>query len=206
MSVPGQMSLPGLPAPAPAPPVVIGLDLSLTSTGVAGEGWTEALRTKSRGHQRLRWLRREIGERTADAALVVVEGAAYSQGRQAGHHELAGLWWIVTQDLWDRKVPYAVVTPHARTIYATGAAYPAKEYPAKERARVAKGMVRDAVASRYGVECDGPGRYDKSDAFVLAAMGLHWAGWPLAVVPDTHRRALDNVQWPQGVQTTTNPS
>ncbi|MFD6343642.1 hypothetical protein ACFWF9_02805 [Streptomyces roseolus] len=199
MSVPGQLSLPGLPVPVAAPPRVIGLDLSLTSTGVAGEGWAEALRTKSRGHQRLRWLRRRIAELTEEADLVVVEGAAYGRGAQAGHHELAGLWWVITQNLWEREIPYAVVSPHARTIYATGTAFPAKEYPKAQRARIAKGMVRDAVVSRYGVECDGPGRYDKSDAFVLAAMGLHWAGWPLAAVPDTHRRALDNVAWPAAV-------
>ncbi|MEU6318064.1 hypothetical protein [Streptomyces sp. NPDC047009] len=194
-----QLALPIVPAPAPAPapPLVIGIDPSLTCTGIAGDGWADALRCKGKGHHRLRWLRQEIAERTRTADLVVIEGAAYGHGGQAGHHELAGLWWILTQDLWERKVPYAVVTPHGRTIYATGSAYPAKDYPKAQRARVAKGMVRDAVASRYGLECDGPGRYDKADAFILAAMGLHWVGWPLAVVPDTHRRALDAVPWPE---------
>ncbi|WP_405526829.1 hypothetical protein OG426_30615 [Streptomyces canus] len=49
-----------------------------------------------------------------------------------------------------------------------------------------------STAARAG---GGSGRYDKADAFILAAMGLHWAGWPLAVVPDTHRRPLDAVPW-----------
>ncbi|MFD7769888.1 hypothetical protein [Streptomyces sp. NPDC059787] len=185
-------------APPPvAPPLVIGIDPSLTCTGVAGDGWADALRCKGRGHHRLRWLREEVRERTRAADLVVIEGAAYGRGGQAGHHELASLWWILTQDLWERKIPYAVVNPHSRTIYATGSATPAKEHPKEKRARIAKGMVRDAVAERYGLECDGPGRYDKADAMILAAMGLHWAGWPLAVVPDTHRRALDAVPWPE---------
>ncbi|WP_324787152.1 hypothetical protein [Streptomyces sp. H51] len=190
------LQLPPPAAPAAAPPLVIGIAPSLTCTGVAGDGWAEALRCKGKGHHQLRWLREEIRERTRKADLVVIEGAAHGQGAQAGHCELAGLWWILTQDLWERKIPYAVVTPDGRTIYATGTAYPAKDYPKEKRARIAKGMVRDAVAEWYGVECDGPGRYDKADAVILAAMGLHWAGWPLAVVPDTHRRALDAVPWP----------
>ncbi|GHE79961.1 hypothetical protein GCM10014715_39140 [Streptomyces spiralis] len=184
-------------APGLAPPLVIGIDPSLTCTGIAGDGWADALRCKGKGHHRLGWLRQEVAERTRAADLVVIEGAAYGQGGQAGHHELAGLWWILTQDLWDQKIPYAVVTPHGRTIYATGSANPAKDYPKEKRARIAKGMVRDAVAERYGLNCDGPGKYDRADAMILAAMGLHWAGWPLAVVPDTHRRALDAVPWPE---------
>ncbi|REE61473.1 hypothetical protein BX257_4052 [Streptomyces sp. 3212.3] len=177
-------------------PLVIGLDPSLTCTGIAGDGWADALRFKGRSHARLGWLRQEIRDRTRVADLVVIEGAAYGRGGQAGHHELAGLWWVITQDLWERDIPYAVVNPHSRTIYATGSANPAKEYPKEKRARIAKGMVRDAVASRYGLECEGVGRYDKADAFILAALGLHWVGAPLAEVPDTHSRALDGVDWP----------
>ncbi|MGW3246613.1 hypothetical protein [Streptomyces sp. NPDC001070] len=175
---------------------MIGVDPSLTCTGIAGDGWADALRTKACGHQRLGWLRREIRDRTRLADLVVIEGAAYGRGGQAGHHELAGPWWILTQDLYDRGIPYVVVAPASRTIYATGSANPAKDYPKEKRARITKGMVCDAVAQRYGIECTGPGKYDQADAFILAAMGLHWAGWPLAPVPDTHSRALEAVPWP----------
>ncbi len=112
-------------------PLVIGLDPSLTCTGVAGDGWADALRFKGRGHQRLGWLREEIRDRTRLADLVMIEGAAYGRGGQAGHHELAGLWWLIAQDLWERNIPYAVVNPHSRTIYATGSANPAKEHPKK---------------------------------------------------------------------------
>ena len=181
--------------PLSAGPLVIGLDLSLTSTGVAGDGWADALRTKHRGHDRLDWLCREVAERVRAADLVVVEGAAYGQGAQAGHHESAGLWWMVTHSLWKQRIPYAVVNPHSRTIYATGRANPAQEHPRTKRARIAKGMVRDAAVARYGVECEGPGRYDQADALILAAMGLDWLGRPLAEVPLTHRRALDGVDW-----------
>ncbi|MBY8884818.1 hypothetical protein K7472_08155 [Streptomyces sp. PTM05] len=178
-------------------PRVIGLDLSLTSTGVAGADWARAFRPgRRRGHERMEWLCGHVATAVEDADLVMVEGAAYAQGGQAGHHELAGLWWLITQHLWRRRVPYAVANPHHRTIYATGRANPAQEWPQAQRSRVAKGMVRSVVVERYGVECEGPGRYDQADATVLAAMGLDWLGYPTVPVPDTHRRALEAVRWP----------
>ncbi|MFE0190750.1 hypothetical protein [Streptomyces sp. NPDC058989] len=186
-------------------PRVIGLDLSLTSTGVAGTDWAKALRPgRRRSHERMDWLCGHIRVGVEDANLVVVEGAAYAQGGQAGHHELAGLWWLVTQDLWRHHIPYAVANPHHRTIYATGRANPAQDWPRKERSRVAKGMVRSVAVERYGVECEGPGRYDQADATVLAAMGLDWLGYPTVPVPDTHRRALEAVRWPDLVPAAAN--
>ncbi|MFF9478045.1 hypothetical protein [Streptomyces sp. NPDC014733] len=187
------------PAPrGPHRPHVIGLDLSLTSTGIAGTDWACAARPGTRrGHERMTWLLATIaGFMTQEPDLVVVEGPAYAQGRQAGHHELGGLWWLATHDLWRRGIPYAVANPHHRTIYATGRANPAQHLPRAERARAAKGMVRNAVISRYGIDCEGPGRYDQADAAILAAMGLDWLGHPTAPVPETHRRALETMNWP----------
>jgi len=179
-------------------PSVVGLDLSLTSTGIAGADWSRACRPgKRRSHERLDWLCGYIAIAVKDADLVVVEGAAYAQGGQAGHHELAGLWWLVTQLLWRQHIPYAVANPHHRTIYATGRANPAQHHPRAQRSKVAKGMVRAAAVERYGIDCDGPGRYDQADAVILAAMGLDWLGYPTVPVPDTHRRALEAVVWPE---------
>ncbi|MFI1163229.1 hypothetical protein ACH4UM_06370 [Streptomyces sp. NPDC020801] len=179
-------------------PRVVGLDLSLTSTGIAGTDWARAYRPGlRRSHERLDWLVTAVALSMKDGAdLVVVEGAAYAQGGQAGHHELAGLWWLVTQYLWRHRIPYAVVTPHGRTIYATGRANPAQDFPRKDPARIAKGMVRSVAVERYGVPCEGPGRYDQADAAILAAMGLDWLGYPTVPVPDSHRRALEAVRWP----------
>lgn len=109
----------------------------------------------------------------------------------------------MTQDLWRLHIPYAVAIPHHRTIYATGRANPAQGHPRKERARLAKGIVRTVAVERYGVPCEGPGRYDQADATVLAAMGLDWLGYPTAAVPDTHRRALKSVCWPELIRTAT---
>lgn len=192
------VTLPSVQVKGEWQPRVVGLDLSLTSTGIAGTDWAYAYRPgRRRSHERLHWLLSAVALSVRDGTdLVVVEGAAYAQGAQAGHHELAGLWWLITQHLWGRRIPYAVVTPHGRTIYATGRANPAQEWPKKDRSRVAKGMVRSVAVERYGVECEGPGRYDQADATILAAMGLDWLGYPTVPVPDSHRRALEAVRWP----------
>lgn len=185
-----------LPAPAPAPagagprPLVIGLDLSLTSVGIAGADWADALRTRTRGrgHLRLSWLRSEISDRTRHADLVVVEGPSYGHGAMAGHHEMAGLWWIVTHDLWRRATPTAICPPAQRAMYVTG------------KGNAPKGAVREGVREWLGISCDGPGRYDKADAASLAALGLHWLGYPTRPdMPESHTRALAGVAWPTEV-------
>lgn len=179
-------------------PTVYGLDLSLTSTGISDGKTADALIPGSRtGHDRLEFHRRTIRERIPDeTSLVVIEGVAMSVGYRPGVEEMTYLRGLIRHDLWRRHIPVAICPPQHRIIYACGVANPAKEYPANKRKTIAKGMVRDAVIARYGVPCEGRGRYDQADATILAAMGVHWLGYPMAVLPDTHRRALDGVQWP----------
>lgn len=179
-------------------PAVYGLDLSLTCTGISDGTSADALIPGDRdGHDRLEFHRQEVRDRIPDeTSLVVIEGVAMSVGYRPGVEEMTYLRGIIRHDLWRRRIPFAICPPQHRIIYACGRANPAKEYPANRRKTAAKGMVRDAVVSRYGVPCEGRGRYDQADSVILAAMGLHWLGYPLAVVPDTHRRALDGVTWP----------
>lgn len=178
----------GLPpttvAQRPPVPRVIGLDLSLTCTGVAGEGWADIIRTGLRGHPRLAFIVERVTEHIRGADLVVIEGPSFGGGVAHRHEDLAGLRVMVRHACWRRGIPYAVVPPSCRALYATG------------KGSGSKGAVRDSVRTRYGIECDGPGRYDQADAYVLCAMGLHHLGWPLAIVPDTNRRGLDGCQWP----------
>jgi crossover junction endodeoxyribonuclease RuvC len=182
-------------------PTVYGLDLSLTSTGISDGTTAEALIPGDRtGHDRLEFHRRSIRERIPDETnLVVIEGVAMSAGYRPGVEEMTYLRGLIRHDLWRRRIPFAVCPPQHRIIYACGVANPAKDLPANRRKTAAKGMVRDAVVQRYGVPCEGRGRYDQADATVLAAMGLHWLGYPLAVLPDTHRRALAGVTWPENL-------
>ncbi len=172
---------------------IIGLDLSLTSTGVAGivDGcaWTARVVPPAgiTGCERLHWISRELGDWTAD--LTVIEGPAYGTQRvnQRGHHERAGLWWMVRCQLWRAGQPAAVVTPTCLKRYATG------------RGNAPKDAVLAAAIRRYrDLEFDGN---DQADALILAAMAADHYGQPLAPVAAVNRQALAAVDWP-GLQAT----
>jgi Holliday junction resolvasome RuvABC endonuclease subunit len=170
-------------------PTAIGLDLSLTGTGVASSrGWTRVLHppAKARGHVRLDWIRDQVLEHvgSVDEHLVVVEGPSYGNqgaGRQSGHHERAGLWWLITHALWKRGIDYAVASPAGRAKYATG------------KGNAAKADVVREVTRRFAWFAGGE---DEADALVLAAMGADWLGRPLVTMPQAHRKALEAVAWP----------
>lgn len=177
-------------------PLVIGIDASLNSLGIAGANWADAIRHPGlTGHARIDYLRREVAARTKTADLVVIEDVARG-AKGSSVHQMAGLWWVLTVELHRRGIPFAVANPHHRAIYATGVANPAKDHPKEKRARIAKGMVCSFVVEQLGIWCEGPGKYDASDAAVFAAMGLDWLGYPLLDLPPQQRRALDGVQWP----------
>lgn len=163
-------------------PHVVGLDLSLTSTGYAGPGGTGRIRSAVNGHPRLAFLLDRIGEITAPAELVVVEGPSYGS-KGATYHQLAGLWWLVAHDLWTAGLPYAVVSPQARAKYATG------------RGNANKDAVLLAVERRFPWAAVSGN--DQADALVLMAMGLDRLGHPLADLPAVNRTALDKVAWPE---------
>ncbi|MEW2351480.1 hypothetical protein AB0904_27905 [Streptomyces sp. NPDC006684] len=171
-------------APRPPRPVVIGLDLSLTSTGVAGEGWTDRIRTKLRGDARLVHVIGTVKTFIRSADMVVMEGPAYGHAALAGHEDLAGLRVLVRTYCYQHGIPYAVVPPSTLKLYVAG------------YGRASKGEVRSAVRDRYGIECEGPARYDEADAYSLVAAAYDWLGLPLAALPDRQRAALDGVAWP----------
>lgn len=190
------------PAPATVPaagprPLVIGLDPSLNSCGIAGADWAEAIRHKNLdGHARVDFIRHEVADRVKNADLVVIEDMARG-AKGSAVHQLAGLWWILTTELYRSNIPFAVANPQSRYIYATGAANPARLEPRDKRARICKGMVHTFVVEQLGIWCEGAGRYDAADAAVFASMGLDWLGYPLLDLPQEQRRALDGVRWPE---------
>lgn len=173
--------------------VVVGLDLSLTSTGVArivdGKAAVGRVRPKNiDGHERLEFIREDVAgwvyEDGQAPGLVVIEGPSYGSpsGSQRGHHERAGLWWLVTQDLWMSGVRVAVVPPTQLKTYATG------------KGNAGKDDVLTAVVRRFpDVAVRGN---DDADALVLAAMGADHLGQPLVTMPAEHRKALAKVEWP----------
>lgn len=173
-------------------PRVLGLDLSLTGTGIArlGAEGVELLTTvrpgKLTGHERLAFIMDAIYEaqRMQYLDLVVIEGPSYgSQAGQRGHHERAGLWWLVTHGLHARRRPYAVVAPKARAKYATG------------NGNDGKPAVLAAARERYG-HLTGIRNDNEADALVLAHMGVDHLGGHLVDVPSVNREALVRADWP----------
>ena len=186
------------PRPTTGIPRVIGLDVAMGTTGIAGEGWTDHVKAKgSSQHSRFEQQLTGIADHIRHADFVVIEGPAFSKNNQ-GADALSAMRWMVRHDLWKRRIPYAVVNPDHRIIYAVGTAAPKDpETGRRLKGDPLKAVVRQAVAETYGVVTEGLAKYDESDAYILMAMGLHWLGHPLAVVPDTHRRALKSVRWPE---------
>ncbi|MGH3585792.1 MAG: hypothetical protein ACRDQ0_05670, partial [Pseudonocardia sp.] len=186
------------PRPAAGPtPLVIGLDMALGTSGIAGPGWTDTIRTGDlTGEARLSYIVERAASFYRLADFAVIEGAAFSLSNTRGADELSGIRWMVRCDLHRRGIPFAVVNPDSRTIYATGKARWKDEQGKKLTKAQVKGLVRNAVAEQYGIECTGTTRYDEADAYVLMAMGADWLGYPLAELPPTHRRALKAVPWP----------
>jgi hypothetical protein len=176
---------------------VLGLDLSLTATGVAGIGWAETLRyggtlrTCERkdprivtefNHKRRRYYYVELRERyLRGVQLAVIEGLGLGQ-HNTGTAELAGQNYQIRDLLWSHGIPYAIVSPTALKLYATG------------KGNADKAAVTAAVRA-YWPAFDGDD--NAADAAVLAAMGAHHLGWPLWPVPEKQAAVLANVTWPE---------
>lgn len=167
--------------------MIVGLDLSLTSTGVCrwqrdGRYDTQVLKSRAsvKGHARLFWIMSELRHVTDGAKLAVVEGPAYG-AKGSAYHQLAGLWWLVTHQLWLWQIPTAIASPAAVKTYATG------------KGNAGKDIVLSAVIRRWpGFE----GGNDEADALVLAALGAEHLGYQTVPVPQSHQGALQRVEWP----------
>ncbi|MEV7011577.1 hypothetical protein [Streptosporangium sp. NPDC051022] len=172
---------------AGATPRTMGLDLSLTATGIARtDGYTERVTCGDlRGTDRLAWICSAVmGHVTQGVDLVVIEGPSYGSMSGAGHHEAAGLWWLVAYQLDGRDVPYAVVPPSSLKKYATG------------RGNATKADMRMALFQRAGIDL----RDDNQvDAWWLRAAGMEALGHRIVEMPRTHRDALAKVAWPEAV-------
>lgn len=173
-------------------PRITALDLSLTATGLChiADGTVVELTTlkvAGTGHSRMTNILDAIQHWTTgryEPHLAVVEGPSYgSQGGQKGHHERAGLWWLVTQRLWAARTPYAVVTPSTLKKYATG------------KGGASKDEVLIAAVKRWGAVADVCDN-NQADALALACAAAEHLGAPLADMPQAQRAALNAVDWP----------
>lgn len=177
--------------------IVAGIDPSLTATGIAiiDLDQPDELRTEtiaSKGHRdapvvtrlaRLRYLADSIAIATQQAGLAVIEYPTLSQGRQGGHLDRHGLWWMIIDRLHFNRTPIAVVTASGRAKYATG------------KGNASKDEVLLAVAKRY-LNADVKTN-DEADALILAAMGARYLGHPIEEhLPQTHLAAMAGAEWP----------
>jgi Holliday junction resolvasome RuvABC endonuclease subunit len=175
---------------------IIGLDLSLSATGIAeiqfGETRTWHLKVAGSGHERMATLLDRIWLAVASADVVAVEGPSYgsgTNGRQSGHHERAGLWWLVTHTLLRRQaIPFAVITPASCKKFASGKGNCGKA-----------DMLIAAIRRLPDVDVKDD---NEADALWLAAMAADRYGCPLVTMPQAHRAALDVVDWPALAQLT----
>lgn len=178
-------------------PIVIGLDPSLTATGVASSaGWCETrgyikARAKDPGitqlphaerYDAMKKLSWDIVDLVGYPDLIVIEAPAFSR-TGGGAHERSYLWWSLYGAFKLRQIPVAVMSIQQRLTYATG------------KGSGGKGAVIDAASRRWPMFATG-GNDNLSDAAVFCAAGMDHLGHPLAVVPASHRKALDAVAWP----------
>lgn len=163
---------------------IVGLDLSLSATGIATVTGVEVLSPPNlSGCERLGWLREEVIDRAivgfGNVDLVVIEGYAYGRANQA--HQLGELGGVIRLALYDAGIPFVDVPPAVLKKYATG------------RGNAGKAEVLASAIRRLGYE----GHDDnEADALWLREMGVgHYGGRSL--VPESHRTALDKVDWPE---------
>ena len=176
---------------------VLGIDPSLTATGLAlidtddrlvVDTWT----ITTKGHrddsirQRLNRIEDIAGQITlVEADYHVIEYPTLSQGRQGGHLDRHGLWWLTVSALRANAPDggrLAVVPASTRARYATG------------KGNAGKDTVLLEVARRYPHAR--PANNNEADALILAAMGARHLGAPIDDLPKTHLAAMDAVQWP----------
>ena len=173
---------------------VVGVDPSLTGTGIAvrpSGGQDIKLDTLSArnklGHDRMKFIVDSVYTTISayGANLVIIEGPSYgSQGTGSGHHERAGLWWMITHQVWRAGIPIAVVPPTCVKKFATG------------KGNAGKDLIMLEVSRRF------PWFYgdnNAADALLLCAMGAQWLGEPIINMPKVHLAGLEKVKWPEEV-------
>jgi crossover junction endodeoxyribonuclease RuvC len=169
------------PVPAPAPCLTVtGMDQSLASFGIAVASFSTVrlfrVRPKSRGHCRLQELLDAAMLHALGADLVAIEGLSYGSV-SATAYDRAGLFWLIRHELWQAKIPYAVIPPATRAKWLTG------------KGNASKDECLAAAIKRFGHLADITGN-DEADALTLAAMAHDAHGQPLVPMPQDRTALL----------------
>lgn len=173
---------------------VLGLDLSYTGTGIGrindNGASVRTIRPGARtGIERLNWIVCEIAEEFRWLPdLAVIEAPFVGKNPETGLM-LGELHGCVKRELYRHDIAYAMVVTQHLKMYATGSG----------ASTVEKAAIIHAVRGRYADRLGGPSAVrddNEADAFILAALGRHAYGQPLAPVPAEHARAIKAVKWP----------
>lgn len=146
---------------------IVGLDLSLVTTGIAvlDEGKivkSELIKSSKEGElpidevKRLIKIKEGINIAMGEADMVVIEGLAFMAKNSTSLVQLAGLNYMVRQDLYRLGIPFVIVAPTTLKKFSTNKGNAHKELMLME------------TYKRYGIEF-----YDNNmcDAFCLAKVG-----------------------------------
>lgn len=157
--------------------LIVGIDLSLAGTGLAVLDTrstelmtTRRLPTKKSSDsivdllERMRHIRTCCSELTYGADLVVVEEQSYASTGSAAR-AIAGVWYLVVDQLLSDGLSFAMVPPSTLKLYATGKGNTKKREVSLAVAR----MWPDVVTASD----------DTDDAIVLASMGADFLGLAL---------------------------
>lgn len=178
---------------------VTGLDLSLTATGIAtyGEfGWDEVstikckapssvllgkarIQNRAEVHARLGKILDAVTSHAMGSDLVVVEGPSFGSTGSAAH-QIAGLWWLVTNRLHRLGLDVVVATPSQVKKYLTGSGNADKDVMVIEATK----RLPEAKAANN----------NEVDAVVLAALGRHLLDEPIVDLPKTHTEVVAKIE------------
>lgn len=168
---------------------VLGVDPSLTSSGLAFVGEQVRLtrirtrKTRPGLNEKLDRIRYQLGAvvtASHGAELVMIEGLSLASIGTATR-DLAGLWWLLINEIGRLGVPIGLVPPSCLKKWTTG------------NGNANKALMRQCIAVRWPKAR--PGSSDEADALALASMGLHHLG-RLPWEPLPHQeRSLDRVEW-----------
>jgi Holliday junction resolvasome RuvABC endonuclease subunit len=171
-------------------PRVLALDLSLAATGVAyPDGELDTFRPGCDGDERLTVLRDDIrealylgwGVTNFEPDLVVIEDFVVRSGASSVLGMLHGAIRVL---LMDEGLPYLTVPPATLKVYATGGGRAQKPDMRMELYKRTQSDVADD---------------NQVDAAWLRLLALDLAGHPEITLPQTHRRALTKLTWPETV-------
>lgn len=168
--------------------ILVGLDISLNGTGGARldlESGAVRLSTfkpgTRRGHSRTEWVLGELATFCAGADMAVIEGLSYGS-KSSSLDEIYGFHMLVRQQLWRRRIPYAIATPADIKMYVTGNGNAGK-----------LDMVRSLRKAfpKLRIEDD-----NQADALGAATMGARFKNQVVDAHVLRYSHVLEKVRWP----------